>query len=229
MERVGDAFVWPFRDPRWAEKIVIIGLIGLIPIVGGINTLGWLLATVDRLRAGEEELPPGNFDYLLRGLELFVVMLVYVLIVLAAAALFFIPGLIVLGAEGSSSGNGFAAFLGVLLMLAAFAITTVGLLLFNFARPAIVLAVDRGGISAGFDLPAIVRRFTAHPANTLIAGLMLIAAGFIGGLGAYLCFIGIVLTLPYSIAMEAWIVRSYELGSQREEGLNVGKPAAPAG
>ena len=58
MERVGDAFVWPFRDPRWAEKIVIIGLIGLIPIVGGINTLGWLLATVDRLRSGEEQLPP---------------------------------------------------------------------------------------------------------------------------------------------------------------------------
>ena len=229
MERIGDAFVWPFRDPQWLEKIVVIGLIGLIPIVGGINSLGWLLATIGRLRAGEETLPPANFSYLGRGFELFAVLVVYVLVLFAVAAVFFVPALVILGAEGNSSGNALLAFIGVALMLIAFAILTVGLLLMNFLRPAIVLAVDRGGVGAGFDVPAVLRRFAAHPASTLIAGLMLIAAGFIGGLGAYACFVGIILTVPYSLAMEAWIVRSYELGSTREEGLNVGKPAAPAG
>src|SRR5207247_963520 len=58
MERIGDAFVWPFRDPKWVEKVAIIGLISLIPIVGGINGLGWMLASIERLRAGKEELPP---------------------------------------------------------------------------------------------------------------------------------------------------------------------------
>jgi hypothetical protein len=57
---------------------------------------------------------------------------------------------------------------------------------------------------------------------------MLIAAGFIGGAGAYLCYVGLILTLPYSLAMEAWIVRSYELGSTPKEALDVGH-SAPAG
>ena len=80
MERIGDAFVWPFRDPKWVEKVAIIGLISLIPIVGGINGFGWMLASIERLRAGKEELPPGNFDYLGRGAILFLVLLVYSLV-----------------------------------------------------------------------------------------------------------------------------------------------------
>jgi hypothetical protein len=69
----------------------------------------------------------------------------------------------------------------------------------------------------------------ATPTNTLIAGLMLLAAGFISGLGSYACVVGLILTVPYSMAMQAWIIRSYELGSQepkREEGLDVGRSAA---
>lgn len=229
MERVGDAFVWPFRDPKWAEKIIVIGLIGLIPIVGGINGLGWLLATIGRLRAGEERLPPANFDYLGRGLELFVVLVVYYLVLFVVAAVFFVPALLILAAQSNSSGGGFLAFIGVVMMLFAFGILTIGLLLMNFVRPAIVLAVDHGGIGGGFDVAAVFRRFAAHPASALIAGLMLIAAGFIGSLGGYACIVGIALTVPYSLAMEAWIVRSYELGSNKEEGSNVGQPAAPAG
>src|SRR6266480_1802128 len=61
MDRIGDAFVWPFRDPEWVSKILIMGLILLIPVVGGINGLGWMLAALDRLRAGEQRLPPAIF------------------------------------------------------------------------------------------------------------------------------------------------------------------------
>ena len=78
MDRVGDAFVWPFRDPEWLNKILIMGLIQLIPFLGAINGLGWMLAALDRLRAGEERLPPANFDHLGRGLRLFVVYFVYI-------------------------------------------------------------------------------------------------------------------------------------------------------
>jgi MFS family permease len=227
MDRIGEAFAWPFRDPKWVEKVVIIGLILLIPIVGGINGLGWMLASLARLREGKNELPPANFDYLGKGLELFVVLLVYSLALLAVAGVFFVPAVILLSTQSGSSGNTALALVGVLLLLIAFGIMLLGLLLSYAVRPAIVLATDRGGISGGFDVAAVLRTLRATPANALIAGLMLLAAGFIGSLGSYACLVGIVFTIPYSLAMEAWIVRSYEVGSKPQEELNVGEPAAP--
>jgi hypothetical protein len=49
--------------------------------------------------------------------------------------------------------------------------------------------------------------------NTLIAGLMLIAASFVGSLGIIVCGIGVLFTVAYALAMQAWIIRSFELGS----------------
>src|SRR5205823_14558771 len=83
MDRVGDAFVWPVRDPEWPGKLLIIALTLLIPIVGAINGLGWMLATLDRLRAGEEHMAPANLSYIGRGAPLFVVQLGYGLAVAA--------------------------------------------------------------------------------------------------------------------------------------------------
>ncbi|TMD39646.1 MAG: DUF4013 domain-containing protein [Chloroflexi bacterium] len=213
MERIGDAFGWPFRDPDWLNKILIMGLIQLIPIVGGINALGWMLAGIDRLRAGDEKLPPANFDYLLKGVQLFVVYLVYYLALALIAAVLYVPAVLVLAQQGHDSPNAFLVLLGFALMLLTFAIVTIGSLALTFAMPSIVLAVDHGGIAGGFHIEAIFRRARSSPLNTLIAGLMLIAAGFIGQLGVFACFIGVVFTSAYALAMQAWIIRSFEVGS----------------
>ena len=213
MERIGDAFAWPFRDPDWLNKILIMGLIQLIPIVGGINGLGWMLATLDRLRAGDEKLPPANFDYLLRGVHLFVVYLVYYLGLAVIGAVLYVPAVVLLAQQGHDSANAFFVLLGFALMLLTFSVVTIGSLALTFAMPSIVLAVDHGGIAGGFHVAAIFRRARSAPLNTLIAGLMLIAAGFIGQLGAFACFIGVVFTTVYALAMQAWIIRSFEIGS----------------
>src|SRR2546429_5451372 len=213
MERIGDAFGWPFRDPDWLNKILIMGLIQLIPIVGGINALGWMLAGIDRLRAGDEKLPPANFDYLLKGVQLFVVYLVYYLALVLIAAVLYVPAVLVLAQQGHDSPNAFLVLLGFALMLLTFAIVTIGSLALTFAMPSIVLAVDHGGIAGGFHIEAIFRRARSSPLNTLIAGLMLIAAGFIRQLGAVACFIGVLFTSAYALAMQSWIIRSFEVGS----------------
>jgi hypothetical protein len=213
MDRITEAFVWPVRDPDWLAKIVIIGIILIVPIFGGINGLGWMLTTIDRLRAGEEKLPPANFSYLGRGVQLFVVNLVYVLVLLAIAAAFYIPSVIIFTAQGHGSANVGLISLGVLLSLLAFSVVTLGSLAFYFATPAIILATDHGGIAGGLDVAAVVRRIRLSPIDTLIAGLMLIAAGVIGQIGFIACVIGVFFTSAYAIAMQAWIVRSYELGA----------------
>jgi hypothetical protein len=213
MERVTDAFVWPVRDPQWAGKVVIIALILLVPIAGQINGLGWMLAALDRLRAGEERLPPANFGYLARGIRLFVVQLVYGLALLLVVAAFYAPAVVVFIHEGRGSANiGLISF-GLLLNLMSFSVGSLGSLAMNFLMPSIVLATDRGGIAGGLRVSDVVRRARASITNTLIAGLMLIAASFIGSLGSLACVVGIIFTLAYSLAVQAWIIRSFELGA----------------
>ena len=213
MERVGDAFVWPFRDPEWIEKILIIGLISLIPIVGGINAAGWMMATIRKLRAGEERLAPANFDYLWPGFQLVVVMLVYYLVIFAVAAVFFWPAVLLLSSQANAHGSSLLVLLGLALLLLAFGLTLVGSLAAYSILPAVTLGVLDGGIGGGLALTTILRRVTHRPVNTVLAGLMLLAAGFIGGLGIYVFFFGLVITHPYSLAMQAWIIRSFEEAS----------------
>lgn len=213
MERITDAFGWPVRDPEWLAKLIIIGLISLIPIIGTINGLGWMLASLDRLRSGEERLAPANFSHLGRGVRLFVVELVYALVITAIALVFYIPGITLAAHQGHGSGNPALIGLAILLNLVAFGLIAIGSLAYQFMLPAIILATDRGGIGAGLKLGSVFARSRANPIDTLIAGLMLLAASFVGGLGAFLCGVGIVFSAAYALAMQAWIVRSFEVGS----------------
>ena len=213
MERITDAFAWPVRDPKWVGKVVIMALTLLIPIVGAINGLGWMLATLDRLRSGDESLPPANLGYLRRGIRLFVVQLVYSLGLVLIVAVFYTPAVLLFVREGRGSANLALISVGLLLNLLSFSVGTLGSLALSFLMPAIVLATDRGGIAGGLRISDVVRRALISPTNTLIAGLMLIAASFLGSLGSIVCVVGIIFTLAYSLALQAWIIRSYELGS----------------
>ena len=213
MDRISDAFVWPVRDPHWAVKTLVIAVLLLIPLVGVINGIGWMLAALDRLRAGDETLPPGGLQHLGRGLRLFAVLLVYGLALAVIGALFYVPAVIILAREGAGPVSAGQVGLGLLLSVVSYAFATLGLLVLNFATPAIVLETERGGILGGLNVTRVVRRARASAASTLIAGLMLIAAGFVGSLGALACGIGVLLTTAYSLAMQAWIVRSFEVGS----------------
>ena len=213
MDRITDAFTWPARDPQWLTKILIIGLILLIPIAGAINGIGWMLATLDRLRAGDETLAPANLSYIGRGFRLFVVNLVYGLAIVLVAAAIYVPALLIASSQSQGSANPALVSLAIVLSLLAFSVATLGTLALNFALPSIVLATDRDGIRGGLRVSAVLRRSRINVANTLIAGLMLIAAGFVGSLGIVLCGIGVLFTLAYALAMQAWIIRCFELGT----------------
>lgn len=214
MDRIADGFVWPLRDPQWVSKILVIGLILLIPIVGAINGLGWMLATLDRLRAGDERLAPADFSHLGRGVNLFIVQLGYGLAVALIAALIYLPGVLLAISQGKDSGSPGLIVLSIFLSFLSFGVATLGGLAVTFGTPAFVLEADRGGIGGGFNLGAVYRSSRANLTNTLISGLMLIAASFISSIGAFVCLIGVVFTASYALAVQAWIFRCFEVGSQ---------------
>jgi hypothetical protein len=214
VDRVTEAFTWPLRDPEWLRKLLIIALTLLIPIVGSINGIGWMLASLDRLRAGEERMAPANLSYLGRGIRVFVVELIYGLAIVGVALVIYIPAIALAIHEGRGSADPALITVAVLLYLLAFSVTTVLSLALNFAVPAVVLATDTGGINRGLELGAVIRRYRLSLTNTLIAGLMLIAASFVGSLGIYACVIGVFFSSAYALAMQAWIIRSFEMGSR---------------
>ena len=218
MDRVGDAFVWPVRDPEWPGKLLIIALTLLIPIVGAINGLGWMLATLDRLRAGDERMAPANLSYIGRGVQLFVVQLAYGLAVAAMALVIYLPAVLLAVSQGHGEANSGLIVVALFLNVLAFGVATIGSLAATFASPAFVLATDHGGIAGGVNVRDVWHRSRANLTNTLIAGLMLIAASFVSSLGAIVCLVGIFFTAAYALAMQAWVYRSFELAARNESG-----------
>jgi hypothetical protein len=214
VERVTEAFIWPVRDPQWLPKVLIIGLTLLIPIVGQINGIGWMLASLDRLRAGDERMADANLGYLGRGIRLFAVQLIYVFALTAVTLAVYLTAVLVAVRQSHESANPALISLAIALSLLALGIASIGGIAFTFATPAIVLATDQGGIAGGIQVGAVLRRCRANLTNTLIAGLMLIAAGFIGSFGVIACGVGVLLTAAYSLAVQAWVIRSFELGSE---------------
>ena len=191
MTSVGDSFAWPFQDPAWFSKIVVQGLIFIIPIVGWIALTGWLMIAIDNYRANRRELPPAGF-HLERGLPLFVVLLVWGLV-------FALPGIVLSGGGRNSGLSGLGQLIGFALSL-----------FLAFLSPAIILKTYRGGFAGGFDINGVWQMSTANPSNTIVAGLLLYVARLIGGLGFCLICIGLLFTIPYSTAVTAGIVTWFE-------------------
>jgi uncharacterized membrane protein YhaH (DUF805 family) len=212
VDRVTEALSWPFRDPQWATKLLVIALTLVIPIIGAINGLGWMLASLDRLRAGEEKLAPANLSYIGRGMRLFGAELIYTLVIAAVALAIFVPAIALSVRQGQGSANNGLIAAAVLLNLIGFSVITVLSLALTFLIPAIVLATDESGVAAGIDVRAVIRRSRSNLNHTLIAGLMLIAASFVGSIGLVVCGVGLLVTQAYSLAMQAWIIRSFETG-----------------
>jgi Protein of unknown function (DUF4013) len=213
VDRITDAFVSPVRDPAWLTKLLIIALTLLIPVVGAINAIGWMLASLDLLRAGDERLAPAHLGYLGRGIRLFAVNVVYSLAIGVVVAVIYVPAVLMASRESQGAASAGLISAAIALSLLAFSIATLGSLVLNFLTPSIVLATDRGGIAGGLSVGSVLRHARANLADTLIAGLMLIAAGFIGSLGLIACGIGVLFTTAYALAMQAWVVRSFEIGS----------------
>ena len=205
MNELSDSIAWPSRDPEWVTKVLLIGLIGLIPIVGQMNLFGWMLTALDNLRGGRAELPPAGFHYIGRGINLFVVNLVYGLLVGVTFGILFGTGLgISVGTDGRASA------IGVPLILLAYALALLGGLAWYLFLPAVIVATERGGIGGGLNVPSLAAMVGADVNGALQHGLFALIAYLIGGVGVILCFIGVIFTTPYGYAMLAAVVNHYE-------------------
>ncbi len=184
MTQYGEAFSWPARDPAWIRKLLIVGLLSLIPVAGQMNLLGWTLACLENLRAERYELAPPNLSHLGRGLRLYAVLLAC-----AAALAAVVAGLSLLTARALA----LAEPAGLLICAAALLLAAVQPPLWLGRAPA---------VAAG------------RPVETLGAAVLLWSGVLIADLGVLLCGVGALLTVPYGFAFIAGVLRVYELQLQ---------------
>ena len=205
MNELSDSIAWPSRDPEWVGKVVLTGLILFIPVVGQLVLAGWMLAALDNLRAGRPVLPPAGFSYIGRGVNLFLVYLLY------GVALLVVFG--VLDGAGialSLSSTNASSVLGVALILLGYAVLLVAALGLSLMTPAVVVATERGGIGGGLNLPGVIRMVAGDIEEALRAGLFALVALLIGSIGSIACIIGQNFTTPYGYAVLAGVVHYYE-------------------
>jgi len=193
----GLAFTFPFQDQDWVKKIVLTAVIMLIPLVGQIAVLGWMVALTRRVIAGEEHPLPGWDDFgglFMDGLKAMVVGLVYSLPILVTVLPFSILGAIFDNGDSISVFEILSICLGCFAALYGF--------LYAFIWPAALgeLAAT-GEIGAALKVGKIVRRVQAALGPYLIVLLGTIVASFVAGLGVILCFVGVIFTgvLAYTV------------------------------
>jgi hypothetical protein len=201
MTSVGDGFAWPFRDPEWAGKMLVQGLIAIIPIVGWIAMTGWLMMAYDNARESRNELPPAGL-HLEKGIAIFLVFLVYSLVLAIPSGFLYAVGFIAAAHSGDNS-----AAIGSPVFGLAGLVGFVTSLLLRFLIPSLIVHTATRGFAGGMDVASVWRLATSNVTNSVVAGLVVFVAGLIGGLG-FVCCIGFVFTIPYentiTAAAAAW-------------------------
>jgi hypothetical protein len=202
---LGDAISFPFRDPGWVGKIVVQGLILIIPIVGLIATAGWMLMTFDNLRAGRQELAPAGF-HLSRGIGLFGAWLIY-------AVVLSLPGGILNGIGSGMNAN--HNFSGSLFTVLGSLLNFAAQLFLYFLLPSIIVMTYHRGFAGGLDVQGVWRLATTNVSNSVMAGLMMFVAGIIAVLGIVACCVGVFFTAAYAasvmIGVTSWFERAQAL------------------
>jgi hypothetical protein len=205
MNSVGDSFAWGFRDPGWPGKMLLQGLIALIPIVGWIAMTGWLMMAFENIRAGKTELAPAGF-HLERGIAIFGVFLIYGVVLQ-------IPGWVLGIAGGLASGHSNSAFnvpsplvgLGYLWGFLAS-------LFLSYLVPSLIVHTYHHGFAGGMNVAGVWRLTRNNVSNSVAAGALIWVASIVGGLGLVVCFIGIIFTIPYQNVIQAgvaaWLERA---------------------
>ena len=219
MNSVGDAFGWAFKDPAWLGKIVVQGLILIIPIVGWIATTGWLMLAFENARSGRDELPPAGF-HLARGIGFFGVYVIYAIVLDIPA--FVLNGV---GAHTVTTQSGFTYSTGSPLgSLWSFAAQ----LFLYFLTPTLIVMVYHHGFGGGFDIANIWKYATGNVTNSVIGGLVIFVSAFIGALGLIACCIGVFFTLVYAISIEAGVAAWFERVQAAPAAPAAPPPATPA-
>jgi hypothetical protein len=198
---LGKAFSFVFDDPDWVQKIVIGGILSLIPIIGWFLVMGYMIAVGRNVIRGNPQPLPDWADFgqfLVDGLYAFVISLVYALPILILMCIVLFPALALGGAFDSSSEELNA--IGVL-GICCFTLFSViyGIVMgWLFYPAALARYADTGDVAAALRFGEVWAVSRANPVVFLMALLVSWVAGLLAQFGVILCLVGVLFTYFYA-------------------------------
>jgi hypothetical protein len=197
---IGKSFTYVFEDQKWIMKVLIGGIVLLIPIVD-FAVLGYMLTTLKNVADGQTTPLPewGDFgNHFMKGLYAFIGLIVYLLpalVLLCCAGIVGVAGSAAAGAAGRDTA-GLAGVVGIL----ATCVQCVGYLIYfvlfiGMYAPLTRFAMSQNQLSLFWDFRGNLDFIMKNIANYIIALLLSLVAGFVAEFGLILCIIGVVFTI----------------------------------
>ncbi len=193
---IGKAFGFVTEDEEWVSKILLGGVILLIPIFGGLVLFGYMIKTARNVMEGHTRPLPRweNFgDLCLRGLYMFVIQLAYMLPLI----ILYIIAIVGIGVVGSSS-DADPDVVGPLFACLMPLISLVGIASAFLAYVGLARYVAYDQLSEAFKFSEVIGHVRSHATLWLLLLVTAILAGMVGGLGIIACGVGVLFTAFYS-------------------------------
>jgi len=198
---IGEAFGFAFKDHKWVTKILIGGLLLLVPFIGTFLASGYTIATarhvVDRHPSPLPEWD--NFgDLLKRGFFSIVIGFVYALLLLLPAIGFaVITGIVGSVGGGSDAVAGLILLLTLVFLLVMLAATV---LVAAMSYAALVRYIQTDSLGDAFQFGVVLEMVRARPATWLWLFVVQLLTVVVASLGLIPCGLGIPFTAVYAQA-----------------------------
>jgi len=188
MVRLPEIFFWMSEDERWRYKFVFQALILLVPVVGLVALLGWMMIICDNLLAGRQDVAPSGF-HLRRGVKLFAVGIFY---------------WVALGVPLSGLRFADSLWNGALpLNKVAAVYNDLALLLYVVLIVPVFVATAHGGFLGGLNVVDVTLSIVRRPLRTVVATVVVLIAVVIAILG-----FALIVAAPFTITYAASVVAS---------------------
>ncbi len=209
------AFGFPFGDKEWPVKLLVHGLLILIPILGSIIIMGWQRQAVAGIKAGEKGLPAIDIGKSIsEGIAPFVAILnaVIPMTIFSFATICVSVGSLVGGILLAEEMNeGIFVVFGVLIALVSYGGIIIAAIIMMIIMPELRRRGFHGEMFPLLSPGKSIAVWKAQPIGYLVLCVGFLLTSLLGGLGVYLCYVGMLITLPWAHGANASLLAQFDM------------------
>ncbi len=198
---IGSSFTYMFEDESWIKKILIGGIVALVPIVN-FAAMGYVVEVIRNVRDGRPTPLPewDQFGQMWKsGLWLFLIFLVYSIPIIILACISGIAtAALGTGLEGASA-EAIGGTMGIISTCLSCLMGLWGLVIGVLSPAILIRLAETGQFNSAFQFGEVVSVAKANVGSYLIVLILLwVAIYIIGWLGLIACIIGVIFTIFYA-------------------------------